>query len=359
MGLDAEFWHGRRVFITGHTGFKGGWLTLWLRQLGAEVTGYALEPSTTPNLFDSAKVAQDIRSVIGDIRDYDRFSQVLRQSAPEIVLHLAAQPLVRESYIDPIGTYATNVMGTVHLLNALREIRSCRSVLVVTSDKCYENREWEYPYREIDRLGGHDPYSSSKGCAEIVTEAFRKSYFPKDANICVGSARAGNVIGGGDWSKDRLLTDTVRALVAGEEILIRNPSAERPWQHVLEPVYGYLRWAELSFTRSAGLACAWNFGPDAMATKPVSWLVERACKLWGEGARWRLDQASHPHEAMLLRLDSSKAERSLGWRGTLNIEQTLQWTLDWYRAFYARNDMRAYSLAQIAAYQEAARNRLP
>ena len=352
MGLTPDFWRGRRVFVTGHTGFKGGWLTLWLRQMGADLTGFALDPPTDPNLFEAARVGSGIRSIIGDIRDYTTFSAALREAEPEIVFHLAAQPLVLYSYQDPIGTYAANVMGTVNLLTALREIRTCRSALIITTDKCYENREWEHPYRETDALGGYDPYSSSKACAELAVQAFRRSFFASGKNgMCIGTARAGNVIGGGDWAKDRLMVDAVLALAAGEQILVRNPAAERPWQHVLEPLFGYLKWAEMSFGGDPQLSSEWNFGPPPDAILPVSSLITRVCTLWGEGASWRAAPISQPHEAGVLRLDPSKAERGLGWRGRLSIDQALDWSIAWYKAFYRGRDMREISVSQIDAYK--------
>ena len=352
MGLTPKFWKGRRVLVTGHTGFKGGWLTLWLRQLGADVTGFSLEPPTDPNLFEAAKVGEGIRSVIGDIRNFATFSTALHQADPEIVFHLAAQPLVLASYEDPVGTYAANVMGTVNLLAALREIPSCRSALIITTDKCYENREWDYPYRETDALGGYDPYSSSKACAELAVQAFRRSYFTVGARaMCIGTARAGNVIGGGDWAKDRLIVDAVIALAAGREVLVRNPTAERPWQHVLEPVFGYLKWAEMSFGSDKRLASEWNFGPPPSSVMPVAALMDRVCALWGDGAKWRAAPITQPHEAGLLRLDPSKAERGLGWRGRLSTDEALDWSIAWYRAFYAGGDMHALSVDQIKSYE--------
>jgi CDP-glucose 4,6-dehydratase len=351
MGLTPDFWQGRRVVVTGHTGFKGGWLTLWLRQLGAEVTGFALEPATGPSLFKAAKVEQGIRSIIGDIRNFEVFSSALRQAEPEIVFHLAAQPLVLRSYEDPIGTYATNVMGTVNLLAALRDLPTCRSALIITTDKCYENREWHYPYRETDVLGGYDPYSSSKACAELAVQAFRRSYFSSGARaMCIGTARAGNVIGGGDWAKDRLMVDAVIALAAGLEVPVRNPAAERPWQHVLEPVFGYLKWAEMSFSGNPLFASEWNFGPPPSSVMPVASLMDRVCGLWGDDATWRVAATPRPHEAGLLRLDPSKAERGLGWRGRLSIDEALDWSIAWYRAFYRGHEMQEMSLCQIAAY---------
>ena len=340
------------MFVTGHTGFKGGWLTLWLQKLGAEVTGFALEPPTDPNLFEAARVGEGICSILGDIRDVGALSAALRQAEPEIVFHLAAQPLVLHSYEDPIGTYASNVMGTVNLLVALRDIAACRCALIITSDKCYENRELDYAYRETDTLGGYDPYSSSKACAELAVQAFRRSYFSSETRrTCIGTARAGNVIGGGDWAKDRLMSDAVKALAAGREILIRNPAAQRPWQHVLEPAFGYLQWAELSFGGDARFASEWNFGPPANSVMPVSALIDRVCELWGGDAHWRTVSEPKPHEAKLLRLDPSKAERLLGCRTRLSIDQALEWSIAWYQAFYADNpDMRRLSLSQIDAY---------
>jgi CDP-glucose 4,6-dehydratase len=355
----SEFWRGRRVFLTGHTGFKGGWLALWLRELGAEVAGYALAPRTDPNLFHVARVAEGIASTIGDINDLPRLRAALREHQPEVVFHLAAQSLVRASYQDPVGTYATNVLGTASLLEAVRETPSARAVVVVTSDKCYENREWLWPYRENDRLGGSDPYSNSKACAELVVEAYRNSFFPPDRHaehrVALATARAGNVIGGGDWSADRLIADIVRAFVSGETLQIRNPDAIRPWQHVLEPLRGYLTLAQKLVEQGTEFSGAWNFGPNPGEEKPVKWIVERLASRWqelgGGSPHWQVDPGPHPHEAHMLKLDSSKTAARLGWHPTLSLSEALDLTLDWYRSAQAGKDAREKCLSQIETYR--------
>lgn len=351
---DLSFWRGKRVFMTGHTGFKGSWLTLWLHALGAEVTGFALPPNTDPNLFSLARVAHGIESLTGDIRDREHLLQALTASAPEIVIHMAAQPLVRESYVRPVETFDTNVMGTVHLLDAVRRVSGVKSVVVVTTDKCYENREWEWGYRENEAMGGYDPYSSSKGCAELITAAYRTSFFNPKAfaqhGVAVASARAGNVIGGGDWAMDRLVPDIMRAISRGDMVEIRNPHAIRPWQHVLEPLSGYLALAQALYSSGAHFADAWNFGPHDSDAQPVQFVVERLTSQWGEDARWRLDGRAHPHEATYLKLDCSKARARLGWRPRWNLERTLDQIVAWYKAAAHQADMRAATLAQIDEY---------
>ncbi|MBU0750991.1 MAG: CDP-glucose 4,6-dehydratase [Gammaproteobacteria bacterium] len=356
MGVTTSFWHGRRVFLTGHTGFKGGWLSLWLQNMGAEVHGYALEPPTQPNLFEVARVAEGMASsTIADIRDAGALAQTMQRARPEVVFHLAAQPLVRHSYAAPVETYATNVMGTVHLLEAARATPSVRAVVNVTTDKCYENREWIWPYRENEALGGHDPYSSSKACAEIVTAAWRRSFLDA-AGVQIASARAGNVIGGGDWAADRLLPDFLRAMDAGRPLVVRSPGAIRPWQHVLEPLTGYLILAEKLCTEGAVFAEAWNFGPDEADARPVQWIVEMLCSRV-PGATWHCDSAPQPHEANTLRLDSAKAHARLGWRPRWDLERALAATLDWHLAWKAGGAMANFCLDQIEAYsaEEAGR----
>ncbi|MBL8516648.1 MAG: CDP-glucose 4,6-dehydratase [Betaproteobacteria bacterium] len=354
---NTAFWRGKRVFVTGHTGFKGSWLTLWLKQLGAEVTGYALSPSTTPNLFDLARIAQeDCRSNVADIREYPKLREVLGAATPGIVFHLAAQPLVRRSYADPRETYETNVMGTVNLLEAIRHTPSVRAAVVVTSDKCYKNREWIWGYRENESMGGHDPYSNSKGCAELVTAAMRDSFFGPNANtrppVAIASARAGNVIGGGDWAEDRLIPDIIRAIAAGRPANIRNPDAIRPWQHVLEPLAGYLQLAERLHEQGNDFASGWNFGPSDDETRTVRWICDHMVQRWGAGAAWQQDGGSHPHEAHYLKLDSSKARMQLGWRPRLTLTECLDWLVDWYRAHATGQDMRATTLQQINTYSQ-------
>lgn len=348
------FWSGKRVFLTGHTGFKGSWLCLWLQSLGAEVTGYALEPPTNPSLFEVARVGEGMRSIIADIRDLPTLQQALREAQPEIVIHLAAQPLVRYSYQNPVETYATNVMGAVHLLEAVRHTPSVRAVVNVTSDKCYENREWVWGYREHEPMGGYDPYSSSKGCAELVTAAWRRSFFPPADyarhGVALASARAGNVIGGGDWAADRLVPDLIAAFAAGRPAVIRNPPAIRPWQHVLEPLSGYLRLAEKLYYEGAAFAEGWNFGPDEADAQPVVWIANRLVELWGEGACWQPDGGHHPHEAHDLKLDCAKAKARLGWMPRWPLIVALRRIVAWQRALQAGEDMRAWSLAELADY---------
>src|SRR3954447_21046931 len=348
--MSGRFWQGKRVLVTGHTGFKGGWLTLWLRSLGAEISGFSLQPPTSPSLCQVADVEEGLNAVRGDIRDLPAIENIFHNARPEIVFHLAAQALVRPSYIDPVETYATNVMGTVNLLEAVRRDGDVRVVVVVTSDKCYENREWMWGYREDEPMGGYDPYSNSKGCAELVTAAYRKSFFAA-RGTAIASVRAGNVIGGGDWAADRLIPDIIRAVSRGEPVLIRNPGAVRPWQHVLDPLSGYLLLAERLWTEGERQAGGWNFGPADDDAKPVQYIVETITNLWGEGARWVLDERQHPHEAHYLKLDCSKARQLLNWRPRLELADALQWTVEWYKALSARSDMRKYCADHIAAYQ--------
>lgn len=353
--MNPYFWRGKRVFLTGHTGFKGGWLSLWLQQLGAELIGYALPPPTQPNFFERARVGAGMASLMGDIRDGAKLLAAVRDAAPDVVIHMAAQPLVRRSYVDPVETYSTNVMGTVHLLEAVRQCVSVRAVVNVTTDKCYENREWLWPYRENEAMGGYDPYSSSKGCAELVTSAYRNSYFNANTftqhRIALASARAGNVIGGGDWAQDRLVPDVLDAFARGEPVRIRNPNAVRPWQHVLEPLRGYLTLAERLFNDGSSYAEAFNFGPREDDAQPVEWVVRQLATKWGGSAKWQVDGANHPHEAFLLRLDVSKAAHRLAWRPALNLEAGLQLAVDWTRANLDGQDMHVFTGAQINDYQ--------
>lgn len=352
--LDRSFWKGRRVFLTGHTGFKGSWLSLWLDGLGAEVTGYALDPPTRPSLFEQAEVAGVIRSICADIRDFPRLKSAVAESRPDVVIHMAAQSVVRRGYKDPIETYSSNVMGTVHILEALRQLRQPCVVVNVTSDKCYANHEWVWGYRENEPLGGRDPYSNSKGCAELVTTAFRESFFPPamlgQHGVALASARAGNAIGGGDWTGDQLIPDLMRAFLAGRQCLIRNPSAVRPWQFVLEPLRGYLMLAERLTEDASRFASAWNFGPAETDAKPVSWIAEELARSWGNGAAWTHDTATHPRETHALKLDASKAQSCLGWRPALPLQQGLEWIVEWYRAFHAGADLAHLTRAQIERY---------
>jgi CDP-glucose 4,6-dehydratase len=352
MDVNPAFWRNRRVFLTGHTGFKGGWLSLWLQSMGAEVHGYALAPRTEPNLFIEANVAQGMASsVVADIRDADSLRDAMREAGPEIVLHFAAQPLVRYSYANPVETYATNVMGTVHMLEAVRAAPSVRAVVNVTTDKCYENREWIWGYRENEAMGGHDPYSSSKACAELVTSAYRRSFLDP-AGVPVASARAGNVIGGGDWAEDRLIPDFLRALDEGEVLKIRSPGSIRPWQHVLEPLSGYLMLAERLHGGGMEFAEAWNFGPADEDSRTVNWIVERLAEMQ-ENVEWQSEGAPALHEANFLKLDSSKARGRLGWQPKWRLQMALQKTLEWHQAWRGGEDMRAACLAQIRQYSES------
>ena len=359
--MNSSFWEGKRVVITGHTGFKGSWLSLWLQFLGADVVGYALEPPTEPSLFKLAAIADGMTSVTGDVRDEDRLRQVIAEYQPEIVFHMAAQALVLESYQNPVATYATNVMGTAHLLESVRRVGGIRAVVIVTSDKCYENREWVWPYREYEPLGGYDPYSSSKGCAEIVTAAYRQSFFNSDNYsdhmTGVASARAGNVIGGGDWSKDRLVPDVLRSLMNGESLIIRKKSAIRPWQHVLEPLNGYLTLTERLYGDAPGFSEAWNFGPRKSGIKPVSWVADQLISLWGRNCLWAPDRTRRDHEDNYLMLDCSKAHARLGWEPIIDLKTALRWTVDWTKSFLAKADMRHVTEAQIAQFMATANNR--
>lgn len=351
-------WRGRRILVTGHTGFKGGWLSLWLHQLGAEVTGLALPPETSPNLFEAARIAELVDHHEVDIRDLAAVERVMAAARPEVVFHLAAQPLVRLSYDRPVETFATNVLGTVHLMEAARQVGGVGAFVCITTDKCYENREWVWPYRETDPMGGHDPYSASKGCAELAVAAYRRSYRLDGTGdaMALASVRAGNVIGGGDWSLDRLIPDLVRAFEAGEAPRIRSPQSVRPWQHVLEALGGYLLLAERLLARAPGFADAWNFGPADDDARPVGWIVERMRARWGgEAAAPTVFTGAVPHEAGLLKLDTSKARAQLGWRPRLRLEEALGWIVDWHRTVGEGADARTTTLDQIAAY----RARLP
>jgi len=355
--MTQAFWHGRRVFLTGHTGFKGSWLSLWLKSMGAVVTGYALPAPTQPSLFEVARVADGMNSVIGDVRDFDQLREALLASDAEVVIHMAAQPLVRYSYANPVETYATNVLGTVHLLEAARASQTVRAIVVVTSDKCYENREWLWGYREDEAMGGYDPYSSSKGCAELVTSAYRRSFFTATAagksTARVASARAGNVIGGGDWAGDRLIPDMIRAFAAGEPVTIRNPHATRPWQHVMEPLAGYLTLAQALVERDDTFADGWNFGPGDDDTHEVQWIVEKLVSLWGPGASWKLEGVPQPHEAGHLKLDCSKAHALLGWKPKWTLDTALDRIVHWHQAMLSGQDMQQITLKQIEEYQNA------
>ena len=357
--VDKSFWVGKVVLLTGHTGFKGSWLSLWLQSMGANVIGYALPPPTNPSLFISANVANDMTSIAGDMRDFPALLSVVEKYQPEIIIHMAAQSLVRHSYANPVETYSTNVMGTVHLLEAARQADSVRAIINVTSDKCYENREWIWGYRENEAMGGYDPYSNSKGCAELVAAAYRNSYFNPasfaDHGVGLASARAGNVIGGGDWAEDRLIPDIMRAITQNKPASIRNPHAIRPWQHVLEPLSGYLMLAETLWKNGAAFGEAWNFGPNDEDAKPVQWIVEQLTKSWGEGASWVLDGGDHPHEAHYLKLDCSKAKARLDWQPRWHLDETLNKIVDWQKNYLLGADMKAVTLKQIDVYLNGAR----
>lgn len=350
MALNADYWRGRRVLLTGHTGFKGGWLGLWLRSLGAEVMGYSLAPIEAPNLWQTASLSQVMDGRLADLRDVAALNETLQQFRPELVLHLAAQPLVRAAYRDPVETYSTNVMGTINLLEAVRQSSDVRAVLVVTTDKCYENREWDWPYRENDPMGGHDPYSSSKACVELICSSYRRSFLA-ERDVALATARAGNVVGGGDWSAERLVPDVFRAWQKGEEVVLRYPHATRPWQHVLEPLAGYLQLAEQLLEQRQKAAMAWNFGPGPDSVVSVEALVSQLADLWPGQAPWRTESGNQPHEAGMLSLDSTQARTRLGWKPRWDLRRSLEMTVRWQQAWLSGQDMKACSLDQIAQYQ--------
>ena len=358
--MNPAFWRGKRVFLTGHTGFKGSWLSLWLQSLGAELTGFALQPPTQPSLFEDAQVADGMHSIVGDIRDLSVLQQAMLDAQPEIVIHMAAQSLVRYAYQNPVETYATNVMGTVHLLEAVRNTPGVKAVVNITTDKCYENREWAWGYRENEPMGGYDPYSNSKGCAELVSAGYRSSFFNAQSHaqhgVALATVRAGNVIGGGDWATDRLIPDILTAFEQGRHVHIRNPHAIRPWQHVLEPLRGYLTLAERLFEHGPDFAEGWNFGPHDEDAKPVGWIVEQMAALWGHDAQWKIDTGEHPHEANYLKLDISKARSRLDWHPALRLSDALTLIVDWARQRQVGADARTVSLAQIQAYQDLTRS---
>lgn len=349
--VDPTFWKGKRVFVTGHTGFKGGWLTLWLQEMGAIVKGFALEPNTKPNLFTQAKIEENLDSEIGDITDLNLIKKSIEVFSPEILIHMAAQPLVRLSYKEPILTYATNVMGTANVLEAARSCVNLKSIVSVTTDKCYENKEWEWGYRENEPMGGNDPYSSSKGCAELVTAAYRKSFFNDLSTPFLASARAGNVIGGGDWSEDRLIPDILRAFENNKPVIVRNPMATRPWQHVLEPLSGYLVLAQHLYQEGEEYAQGWNFGPRDEDCKSVRWILDNMVAKWGNGAFWKLDENNNPHEAGFLKLDCSKAANKLNWNPKWNLENTLENIIEWHQKYLLGEDIREQCLQEIRNYQ--------
>ena len=350
--VNPSFWEGKKVFLTGHTGFKGSWLSLWLQSMGATVKGYALNPPTTPSLFLEANVGDNMDSEIGDIRDLADLKKSMISFNPEVLIHMAAQPLVRQSYLDPIETYSTNVMGTVNVLEAARSCKELKAIVSVTTDKCYENKEWSWGYRENEPMGGHDPYSNSKGCAELVTSAYRSSFFHTADTPSIATARAGNVIGGGDWAEDRLIPDILTAFEKSESVVIRNPLSTRPWQHVLEPLSGYLVLAQHLFEKGEEFAEGWNFGPKDEDCKPVSWILDKMVTTWGEGASWELDKKSHPHEAGYLKLDCSKAASKLNWHPSWSLEKTLHSIVNWHQAWKAGGNMKTICLQEIASFSK-------
>lgn len=352
----SNFWQGKKVFITGHTGFKGSWISLWLKKLGAEVTGYSLNPPTEVNMFELLSLKDEINSITGNIINFEKLRGAIKDAKPEIVIHMAAQSLVRESYKDPVLTYETNVMGTVNILEAMRQVDGIKVLLNITSDKCYENRDWLWGYREADSMGGYDPYSSSKGCAELITSAYRRSFFnPKEIEkhgLAISSARAGNVIGGGDFSQDRLIPDIIRAALNKEKLTIRYPHSTRPWQHVLEPLNGYLMLCERLYKTPKDYCGAWNFGPSDYDIKPVSWILDKFSENWGEKIPFDIEKNEKPHEASILKLDSSKANMLLGYIPKLNIEDTLSITSDWYKAYKNKENMKQFTISQIEYYEK-------
>jgi CDP-glucose 4,6-dehydratase len=349
--MNKGFWKGKRVFITGHTGFKGAWLCTWLQHSGAIVAGFALSPNTKPNLFEAARVAEGMVSIIGDIRDLDSLTKSMVECSPEVVIHLAAQPLVRLSYKNPVETYSTNVMGTVNLLEAVRKTSSVKAVVNVTTDKCYDNKEWVWGYREDEPMGGHDPYSNSKGCSELITASYRSSFFNSSDSAHIATARAGNVIGGGDWAEERLIPDILESFEKKMPVVLRNPTAIRPWQHVLEPLSGYLRLAELLYTHGADYAQGWNFGPSDDDVQPVSVIVEYLAQQWGDGANWVHNKSHQPHEAQLLKLDISKAKQHLNWSPRWDLYTSLDCIIEWHKEWLANGDVKAMTLKQIYEYE--------
>lgn len=346
VNISPNFWRGKRILVTGHTGFKGSWMSLWLQNLGAETFGLALTPPTKPSLFEEARIEEGMISEIADIRDYNAVQSFINATQPEIVIHMAAQPLVRYSYQAPVETYATNVMGVVHILEAVRHSASVRAVLNITTDKCYENKEWLWGYREDDPLGGYDPYSSSKGCSELISNAYRQSFFDENG-VALATARAGNVIGNGDWAVDRLVPDILRAFENCNPVTIRNPESIRPWQHVLEPISGYLHLAEKLYQDREAWSEAWNFGPEDNDARTVQWVVEHISKSWGKGAEWEIAKGQEPHEANYLKLDMSKAKSRLNWKPTWNLETALQKIVFGHQDWLAGKDLRELCISHI------------
>lgn len=354
--ITSKFWKNKKVFLTGHTGFKGSWMAMWLSYLGANVKGYSLKEPTNPSLFVEANVKELIDSEINDIRDYDRLNSSIKKFSPDIVFHMAAQPIVRASYIIPIETYHTNVIGTANLLYASSLADNTKAVVNITTDKCYENKELDIGYKETDPMGGYDPYSSSKGCAELVTSSFRESYF-KNKNIGIASVRAGNVIGGGDWAEDRLIPDILRSFELNKPVLIRNPSATRPWQHVLEPLSGYLLLAQKLYEEPLKYSEGWNFGPDYKDVKPVNYILDHMVDLW-PGSSWEIDSSINPHEAKLLKLDITKAKSKLNWNPTWDIDITLEKIVKWHISWINKNNMQDYCMKEIKTFIKESKNEL-
>jgi CDP-glucose 4,6-dehydratase len=350
--VDKNFWVGKKVFLTGHTGFKGSWMSLWLQSMGAIVKGYSLEPTTKPNLYTVASVDTAMDSEIGDIRDLNQITKSMTDFNPGVLIHMAAQPLVRLSYQEPVDTYTTNVIGTVNVLEAARKCTNLKAIVSVTTDKCYENKEWEWGYRESEPMGGHDPYSSSKGCAELVTSAYRRSFFSSDGTASLASARAGNVIGGGDWAEDRLIPDILRAFEKLEPVVIRNPLSTRPWQHVLEPLSGYLVLAQELYLNGDDFAESWNFGPKDEDCKPVNWILDQMVTYWGNNASWNLDKNNNPHEAGFLKLDCSKASNRLKWNPKWNLDETLEMIVNWHQLYINAGNIKKQCLKEINSYSK-------
>ena len=348
--VDASFWKGKKVYLTGHTGFKGSWLSLWLQEMGAIVKGYSLKVNTQPALFIQANVSAEMDSEIGDIRNLEQLTESMVSFSPDILIHMAAQPLVKLSYQEPVDTYTTNVIGTVNVMEAARKCPNLKAIVSVTTDKCYENKEWEWGYRENEPMGGHDPYSSSKGCAELVTSAYRRSFFSSENTASLASARAGNVIGGGDWAKDRLIPDILTAFEKSKSVVIRNPLSTRPWQHVLEPLSGYLVLAQQLYRNGDEFAEAWNFGPKDEDCKPVSWILDQMVKAWGNNASWSLDKNNNPHEAGFLKLDCSKASQKLSWNPKWDLKFTLESIIKWHKVFISKGSIKLQCLEEIKTY---------
>ncbi len=348
--VNPIFWNKKRVFITGHTGFKGSWLSLWLQDMGAVVKGYSLNPNTSPNLFNEATIFSDMESEIGDIRDFTKLNSSIKSFNPEILIHMAAQPLVRLSYSEPIDTYSTNVMGTLNVLESCRSCDNLKAIIAITTDKCYENKEQDIAYKESDPMGGHDPYSSSKGCCELLISSYRRSFFNNSDTPFLASVRSGNVIGGGDWSSDRLIPDILKAFENNDILKVRNPSSTRPWQHVLDPLSGYLVLAENLYLKGEEYAEAWNFGPEGEGCKPVDWILDKMCNYWGQGVKWELDKNNHPHEAGLLKLDCNKAFIKLNWSPNWSLEYTLKLIIKWHKNWLSGCNMKEECLNEIKNY---------